>query len=138
RNLSHAYAYDPIVSERGGGAATTYSFQAMRGDPELRQAMELESPGRQPTTNGQATSATFHAVRGDTVLITVAVDNPLLARSVAIQWHGTREVTTPPIPGVCHRVMLDVNFIHRSTNCVVVDGGCRPARRRPTASRATP
>ncbi|KAM3406195.1 hypothetical protein ACQJBY_000320 [Aegilops geniculata] len=67
----------------------------MRGDPELRQAKELESPGRQPTTNGQATSATFHAVRGDTVLITVAVDNPLVARSVAIQWHGTRETGTP-------------------------------------------
>ncbi|EMS50372.1 hypothetical protein TRIUR3_05838 [Triticum urartu] len=68
----------------------------MRRDPELRQA----------------TSPTFHAVRGDTVLITVAVDKPLLARSVAIQWHGNGEVSTQSQASAARA--LDVDFDRRS------------------------
>ncbi|KAF6993058.1 hypothetical protein CFC21_010000 [Triticum aestivum] len=65
-----------------------------REDPELRQV----------------TSPTFHAVQGDTVLITVAVDNPLLARSVAIQWHGTGETGTPATDGIDGHT-LTYNFV---------------------------
>ncbi|XP_048562148.1 uncharacterized protein LOC125542937 [Triticum urartu] len=67
----------------------------MRRDPELRQA----------------TSPTFHAVRGDTVLITVAVDKPLLARSVAIQWHGNGETGTPAAADGIKGHTLTYNFV---------------------------
>ncbi|KAI5021003.1 hypothetical protein ZWY2020_054413 [Hordeum vulgare] len=79
-------------------------------DHELRQlliAKNVESLHRRSTIDDQAAAATFHAVRGDTVLITVAVDNPLLTRSVAIQWHGTGDAGTPAAE--CHT--LTYNFV---------------------------